>query len=230
LEGAVAPKPAWTVLGYGEETKRILVVDDKWENRSVLVNMLRPLGFEMTEAVDGRDGLAKAIEQRPDLVLMDLVMPVMDGFEATRRIRQSPLLKHVVVIALSASVFEHNRQESRDAGCDDFLSKPVRAEDLQEKVRAHLHLTWIYEPERAGQETRGEPVAGPMVAPPGEYLDLLLERAQKGQIVAVREQIGRIEELGAAYQPFAGELRRLAKGFQLKQLCEFVRPYLEQAR
>ena len=218
------------IVGYEGETRRILVVDDKAENRSVLVHMLAPLGFEMREATNGRDGLAQAQLLRPDLILMDLVMPVMDGFEATRRIRQTPELKGVVVIALSASVFEHNRQDSRDAGCDDFLPKPVRAEELQEKLRTHLRLIWRYDSETSKKASRESGTTPPMVAPPIEYLDALLARSQRGQIVGVREQIGMIEALGPAYQPFAGELRRFAKGFQLKELCEFVKPYLEQAR
>lgn len=227
-EWDVAPKGARMIVGYEGDPKRILVVDDKRENRSVLSHMLAPLGFQISEAGDGREGLAEAAARRPDAILMDLVMPVMDGFEATRRIRQSPALKDTVVIALSASVFEHNRQESRDAGCNDFLSKPVRADDLLEKLRAHLQLQWVYDAEPAGDGPRREPDAGPLVAPPREHLVALLERARKGQIVAVREQIATIEALGAPYDPFAAELRRLAKGFQLKQLCEWVRPYLEQ--
>jgi PAS domain S-box-containing protein len=227
-EWDVAPKEERAVVGYKDGAKHILVVDDKWENRSVLANMLTPLGFEVSEAADGREALDKIAGRRPDLILMDLVMPVMDGFEATRRIRQSPTSKDVIVVALSASVFEQNRQESREAGCSDFLSKPVRTDDLLEKLRIHLNLEWVYESGQAGNGSRREPDARPLMAPPREHLVLLVERAQKGQIVGVREQIGKIEELGELYGPFAAELRRFAKGFQLKQLCEWVKRYLEQ--
>ena len=81
------------------ESPKILAVDDNWENRSVLVDLLSPLGFEIVEASNGREGLAKAQEFQPDAIITDLIMPEMDGFELIRRIRQSPLLKDTVIIA-----------------------------------------------------------------------------------------------------------------------------------
>jgi len=91
------------IIGFKGEKRKILVVDDKWENRTVLASFLLPLGFEVTEAADGREGLDKALKYKPDLILMDLIMPVMDGFEATRQIRRSPELTYTKIIAVSAS-------------------------------------------------------------------------------------------------------------------------------
>ena len=101
--------------------RRLLVVDDKAENRSVLMRMLAPLGFELKEAADGQEALEQAVAFQPDLIMMDLVMPVMDGFEATRQLRQVPALKTIPIIALSASVFEYTRQQSMEVGCDGFI-------------------------------------------------------------------------------------------------------------
>ncbi len=222
-----APKVERTPTGFKGGPKKVLVVDDKEANRSVLVHMLSPLGFEVVEASDGREGLEKAAGIRPDLILMDLVMPVMDGFEATRRIRRSAELKEVVVIALSASVFEHSRRESIDAGCNDFIPKPVRAENLLEKVGAHLGLEWIYGAE-AETGSPDETEEAPFVAPPPEEVASLFDLAQKGHIVPIREQIDRIERLGEQFVPFAAELRKLAKGFHMKQMCGFLKPYLKE--
>jgi len=215
------------IIGLKGDAKQILVVDDKWDNRSVLVNLLAPLGFKVSEATNGREGLAKANELRPDLILMDLVMPVMDGFEATRRIRRSAQLKDVVVIALSASAFEHDRQGSMEAGCNDFLPKPVRAGELYEKLQAHLGLEWVYEAELP-TDGQGQSPEKSQVAPPPEELALLFNLAKKGEIVAIRQEITRIEQLGDSFIPFAAELGRLAKGFKMKQMCEFLNPYLEE--
>ena len=98
------------IIGLKGSKRKVLVVDDKWTNRSVLVNLLESLGFEVAEAMDGLEGPAKARELKPDVILMDLVMPVLDGFETTRRIRFSPELEGVIVIAISASVFDFDRQ------------------------------------------------------------------------------------------------------------------------
>jgi signal transduction histidine kinase/CheY-like chemotaxis protein len=134
-----------TIIGFVGSKRKVLVVDDQWQNRSVLVNLLEPLGFEVVEASDGLDGLNKACEFKPDLIFMDLVMTVMDGFEATRRLRMLPELNGVVVIAISASVFNFDRQQSREVGCDDFLPKPIREEDLLDRLQVHLGLEWVYE-------------------------------------------------------------------------------------
>ncbi len=131
------------ISGFKSEKRKVLVVDDKWQNRSVLVNLLSPLGFEVAEATDGRDSLLKAAEFQPDVILMDLVMPVMEGFEATRQLRQSTNLNNVVVIATSASAFDYDYQESLASGCDDFISKPVQAKELFERLQAHLGLEWV---------------------------------------------------------------------------------------
>lgn len=133
------------IIGFQGEKRKILVVDDKKENRSVLVNILEPLGFEIKEAIDGCDCLNKALEFKPDVILMDLVMPVMDGFEATRQIRKLSELKKSVIMATSASVFDYSQANSREAGCDDFIPKPVVFKHLLERLRVHLGLEWVYE-------------------------------------------------------------------------------------
>ena len=223
-QGSELPIPR--VIGLRSKPKRVLVVDDKWENRAVIVNILAPLGFEVFEASNGREGVEEAHRIQPDAILMDLKMPVMDGFEATRRVRESTLLQGLVVIALTASVFEHDRQTCKAAGCDDFLPKPVQAEQLFEKLQQHLGVEWDYETE-SQKEDQGNETAYPLITPPVEELADLFHLAKKGQIVAVRRQIGKIEQLGDAYKPFVVELEGYARVFNLKQLCEFLKPYLD---
>ena len=222
-----AAKVERKIIGCRGAPKQILVVDDKWDNRSVLVNLLAPLGFKVSEATNGLECLAKSNESPPDLILMDLVMPVMDGFEATRRIRRSSRLKDIVVVALSASTFEQDRQTSIKAGCNDFLPKPVRADELFEKIRAHLGQEWVYElePPTEGQSQSPEKS---LVVPPPKELAFLFNLAKKGEIVAIRKEIARIEQLGDPFIPFAAELGRLAKGFNMKQMCDFLEPHLEE--
>jgi len=110
----------------GGKGYKVLIVDDKLDNRSLLVNMLTPLGFSILQASDGQEALNQAREFQPDVILMDIKMPVMDGLEATRRLRKLPLGREVVIITISASAFEHNRQQSLQAGGHDFLAKEFR--------------------------------------------------------------------------------------------------------
>jgi CheY-like chemotaxis protein len=241
----VAKRQERNIIGLRGEKRKVLVVDDKWENRSFLVNLLAPLGFEIFEAADGRDCLNKALEFKPDAILMDLVMPVLDGFEATRQIRKSTQLKNIVIIATSASVFDYSQDKSREAGCDDFIPKPVRAKHLLERLRVHLGLEWVYDDwglEQAsvgGGEQQLEGVksnkhalnpksqnpAPKLIAPPPEDIAVLLDLSMRGNIRGIDEQARRLEQLDDKFVPFALELRQLAQDFQLKQIREFLKPY-----
>lgn len=133
------------IIGFRGQPFKVLIVDDVRENRLVITNILRPLGFELMEAIDGEDGIEKACAWQPDLILMDLMMPKLDGFAAIRLLRNKPAFATVPIIVVSASVFEHHRQESLEAGCTAFLSKPVRSELLLETLKNHLPIEWIYE-------------------------------------------------------------------------------------
>ncbi|MCH8295045.1 response regulator [Candidatus Poribacteria bacterium] len=219
-----------TVAGFVGDKRKILIVDDKRENRAVLVGFLAPLGFEIAEAEDGREGLEKAEAFKPDLILMDLVMPVMDGFEATRQIRQSPKLKDMKVIALSASVFEHNQQQSLNAGCDDFIPKPVRMESLLEKLGTHLGLQWMYSEKTPAESTVDAPVeatAGRFVSPPPEEAKSLYELAMMGDIHGIQGWIKRIEKLGDEFSPFLAQIQKFAQEYDMKQIRDVIKPYLE---
>ena len=224
----VAKVTARNIIGFKGSKRKILVVDDKWANRSVLVNLLEPLGFEVLEATDGLDALGKACELKPDCIFMDLVMPVMDGFEATRRLRMLPELTGVVVIAISASVFNFDQQQSREVGCDDFLPKPVREVELLEKLRVYLELEWIYEEATAVKGTNSSQRFSQeesMVAPSGEEIAMLLDLAMRGDLRGIVERAAQLEALDQQWVPFATHLRQLAKSFKGKQILEFIRQY-----
>lgn len=137
-------------IGFAEAACKVLVVDDKQENRAVVRHLLEPLGFEVLEAEDGQQGLEQACEHLPELILMDLIMPVMNGFECTRQIRQHSKLSDTVIIAASASVFEEDQQKSLAAGCNDFTAKPIQAALLLPQLQKHLNLTWLYEHDASG--------------------------------------------------------------------------------
>ncbi len=214
------------------------MVDDKWENRSVLVDLLSPLGFEVVEAIDGQDCLNQALKVKPDVILLDMVMPGMDGFEATKRLRQMPNLREVVVIATSANAFAYDQQQCLAAGCNGFISKPVQAQKLLEELSQHLKLEWVYkevegEPNGSSSPRHSRPlsiatVQNSLVAPPLEKITALYELAMMGDIQGIQEQANVIEQLDQQFVPFGQQLRQLAKGFQEKQILEFVRKYMAE--
>ncbi|MDZ8054953.1 MAG: AAA family ATPase [Aulosira sp. ZfuVER01] len=223
------------IIGFIGERKKILVVDDKWANRSVLVNLLKPLGFEILEATDGLDCLHKASEFKPDLIFMDLVMTVMDGFEATRRLRMLPNFKEVKVIAISASVFDFEQKQSLEVGCNDFLPKPFRVAELLEKLRIHLGLEWIYEeieiePKQQKDVNLKTKIQNLQLIPPSaEEIAILLDLAMKGDLRSLAQKATQLEELDEQLLPFATHLRQLAKEFKGKQIVDFIKQYSQSA-
>ncbi len=218
------------VVGFEGSGRKVLVVDDKPENRAVLVDMLAPLGFEISEAVDGQDGMAQAVAFEPDLILMDLVMPVMDGFESTRQIRQLPKLKGTVIIAVSASAFSEDRQKSAEADCEAFITKPFRLETLLQHIQTHLGLTWIYDEQGEGEETKGEEgkLSTPFVLPPQEEIAKLFKLAIRGKNSEIKTEITQLEKLDDKYRPFVAEIRQLAKEVKLNQIRKLLKAYMDK--
>ena len=215
------------VIGFEGPSRKILVVDDKVENRAVLVDLLRPLGFEIAIAEDGQAALAKAAAFKPDLVLIDLVMPVMDGFEATRQLRRMTALREVVVIALSASVFAHSRRQSREAGCDDFIPKPVQAGLLFDMLKTHLGLEWRYAETPPQDPAPDETAPAVLVAPDAEQLKTLHDLAMRGDIHAIRRRLDLIESQDDQYKPFVEALRRMADDFDMQRINDYINPFLK---
>lgn len=117
---------------------RILLVEDNEMNRDMLSRRLARSGHIVTCAMDGQEGLELAQRERPDLILMDMSLPVLDGWEATRRLKADPGLQDIPVIALTAHAMATDEQRAREAGCDDFDTKPVELSRLLEKIRALL--------------------------------------------------------------------------------------------
>ena len=118
----------------------ILIVEDNEMNRDMLSRRLERKGYQVLIAVDGETGIAKARETMPDLVLMDMSLPVMDGWEATRRMKSDDALKHIPIIALTAHAMASDRDKALEAGCNDYDTKPIELPRLLAKIEALLHV------------------------------------------------------------------------------------------
>jgi len=201
------------IIGLRGRQRTILVVDDRWENRAVLVGLLSPLGFAVMEARDGREGLATATEFRPDAIIVDLIMPEpalsgaegMDGYELIRQIRASPLLRDTPVIATSASVYEEDHRRGLAAGGNAFLPKPIDADQLLEQLQQLLALEWRTQETVAEAGAEAEPTA--FILPPAETLEALLDLAMTGDVEALREQLVGLAQADEKFKPFVAHLQ-----------------------
>lgn len=223
----VTDRPAGeSVTGYKGPRKKILIVDDVAENRAVLVDMLGQLGFELIEAANGIECLEQAQSLRPDLILMDVVMPEMDGLETTRHLRKLPDFEATPIIALSASVTRHDKKRCLEAGMNAFMPKPIDTDSLLERIASFLRLDWLSPP----SPVQACPAPDTPPAPPDAELKALHELALQGDIRSILQMLDHLDELGERYRPFASELRRLAHGYQSKAILRLVEQSLERRR
>jgi two-component system, cell cycle response regulator DivK len=119
-------------------SKRILVVEDQPDNRQIIRDMLSATDYEVAEAEDGEEALAAIAKQRPDLILMDIQLPILDGYEATRRIKADPALRTIPIIAVTSYALSGEAEKAREAGCDDYVPKPYSPRELLAKIRQYL--------------------------------------------------------------------------------------------
>lgn len=208
-------------VGYRGRRRKILVVDDVAPNRLMLLDMLVPLGFQVKEAHDGESALEQMRKWMPDLVVTDLVMPVMGGLEAIGLIRADNALQHVPIIVTSASTNPGDDAASLQAGADAFLTKPIEQGLFLAHVGRLLDLTWQFEDSGEEKENRD----AVLVPPPLEEMAILYRVAMSGNMRAVRERAEHLQSLGSQYRPFAVRLRELADNFQSKAIVQLVRDY-----
>ena len=121
-----------------ETTKKILIVEDNKDSRELVIKVLKNKGYLLVEAVDGEDALLKATEQLPDLILMDISIPKIDGFEVTRRLKERENCKDIPIIALTAHAMKGDKEKALQAGCDGYISKPINVRQLPDQIQAFL--------------------------------------------------------------------------------------------
>jgi signal transduction histidine kinase/DNA-binding response OmpR family regulator len=224
--GEIAVKTARvTVTGYRGERKSILLAEDNITNASMLVSMLEPLGFEIITAGNGQVAVNLAIEQRPDLVLLDLLMPVMDGFEAVKEMRRRRELDETRIIGISASATKSMLRDEFIAACDDFAAKPIQLDTLLEKIGSQLRIVW---------ETALplEPVAvlaserETFALPPLQQMNELHELAMRGDMREIQAWASALEKRDNRFSRFADKLRELAKGYKANAILALIEHHL----
>jgi CheY-like chemotaxis protein len=219
------------IKGYRGRRRKILVVDDELYNRTLIVDLLTPLGFEVIEARSGQEAIEKNQVMQPDFILMDLRMPEMSGLEAIKLIRQSgsngptqtSSNHNVVIIAASASAFDKDREDSKIAGCDGFLAKPVKPGELIELLETQLDIEWIYT--EVSDVSKESGMAEAFVIPPPDEMQILLDLATRGKLRRIRDRADHLKEKSPEYEPFANKLHELAQSFQERAILALIEKY-----
>ena len=208
------------IIGYEGKERTVLIVDDRWENRSFMSNLLKPIGFRTIEATNGKEGLAQAESIRPDLIIVDLLMPVMDGFEMLHQLRAHPELQAAPKIVSSASVFETDRYKSLAAGAVAFLAEPIRTDELLHLLEIHLKLKWTYGNTVQTEDVDPSYQSDLVISPPPEILTELTAFARKGDLDSL---VHAARKLDVEYRKFAETVILMSEQFQVKQLKAFIK-------
>ncbi|MBD2461909.1 response regulator [Oscillatoria sp. FACHB-1407] len=218
------------IKGYKGQQRHILVVDDHWENRAVVTSLLAPLHFQVSEALNGQDALDKLDSLLPDLIIADLAMPVMDGYQMIQHLRQSDQFHTLPIIVSSASVSDSDRSHSLEVGGDLFLPKPVQAVELLSQLQHLLKLEWIYEDTISNDSLINQPIdvsKDTIVFPPSQQLLSLYEAARCG---FVRQIIEEVNQFKSSYPIFYQYVMVLVESFDDEAIVQLIEPVISHER
>ena len=223
-----------TGLEPDQPTYRLLIVDDESANRQILVKLLQPLGFEVAEAADGQEAVDKWQTWQPHLIWMDMRMPVMDGLEATRRIKESVGGQETIIVALTASGLEEDRTMILAEGCDDYVRKPFYEEELYETIATHLDVRYLYEDRAAPVDSDGQFAAGAepagkigseeeLISRTAALQPLLLSSLERATTLGDINQIGvLIRQIEQTDPCLADEFGIMAHEFEHERILEII--------
>jgi CheY-like chemotaxis protein len=211
------------IMGYIGDRKQILIVDDRWENRSLFINLLSTIGFDLIEAENGQDGLEKAIKYKPDLIISDIKMPIMHGWKFLQEIRKLNQFKNTSFIFCSVLTSDNNNSKAMQAGANYYLNKPVQSKELYRVLAKQLKITWRYSIEENIKYMPSKaPPKDKIIIPPIAELTMLLEFAKQGKIKGIQKELDRIGEIDCQYQHFVSELNSYAQSFNINKIRQYL--------
>ncbi|XGW00170.1 MAG: CHASE2 domain-containing protein [Leptolyngbya sp. BL-A-14] len=213
------------IIGIQGKVPQFLVVDDDDNHRSILIDLLRQIGCQILEASDGARGLQLATEHHPDIVLLDLAMPNMDGFELMMNLQANSQTQSIPIIVSSASVFETDRNRSLQSGAQFFLSKPLQVDELFSSIHSLLNVDWVYEAEKITLQRQSN--ADDWVLPSQEILQQLHHLAMMGDVLAIEKILENLVEQDPELTPFVAKLSKLAADFQTKQIRQLLTAFVK---
>lgn len=202
---------------------RILIVDDRVDNRQLLIQLLNPLGFLLKEATNGKDAIAIGQSWQPHLIFMDMRMPIMDGYEATQRIKATTQGQATVIIAVTASTLDFEKAVLLSMGCDGFIRKPFRDREIFDAIHQHLDVNYVYEQTTAS--TPPSPTPSHSLTPdslavlPPDWLQAFHQATMVGDIDLM---LSLIEEIRTPHESLANALAELTNRFELEKLLTLI--------
>jgi CHASE2 domain-containing sensor protein/nitrogen-specific signal transduction histidine kinase/DNA-binding NarL/FixJ family response regulator len=210
------------IIGIQGNAPNILIVDDDANHRLILTSLLQEIGCQVVEANDGKQGLQLVTESQPDIILLDLAMPNMDGFEFMIQMQENLQISSIPIIVSSANVFEENRQQSLQAGATAFIPKPLQRDELLNALRSLLKIDWIYA-EYTKQSIPQPAVNDKLVLPSQDVLQQLYHLAMMGDISAIEEMLKTQVDQNNQLVPFTAELTKLTASFQTAKIRKFIK-------
>ncbi len=215
-----------TIVGYTATNAtnspfKILLVDEIWQNRTFLVNLLKNIGFIIFEASDGKEALELTRINLPDIIITDLVIPRMNGFELVQSVRKLSQVPEVTIFAMSADVFEQQQKKSLQIGCNEFIAKPIDTEALLTKLKKYLPLEWIFENIEPQEIATNSNIVGPSA----EQSAILLKLILGGNVKKIINNVNEIEQQNPKLTPFTNEVKKLVRSFAMSELKNFIKLY-----
>jgi signal transduction histidine kinase/purine-cytosine permease-like protein/ActR/RegA family two-component response regulator len=226
LGGDSEKAPQNAIIGYHGNIRNILVVDDQFEHRLLIRSILEPLGFNLDEAGTGAECLSKLHENKPDLILLDLSLPEIDGLETAQRIRHQG--HSIPIVMLTSNAYPSDRVNAIHAGCNDFLAKPLQVEKLLNKLKIQLGLRWIFQ-----REEHTVPEKKPPRTRTQEYLPLGIHEeingyVRIGDLLGLNQYLHHLENNNPQFQEFAHRLLLLSKEFRIAEIKKIMNLTVEK--
>jgi signal transduction histidine kinase/DNA-binding response OmpR family regulator len=227
------------LVGYSGHRRKILVIDDNWENRSLIVSLLEPLDFIISEAANGKEGLEKCSQSQPDLIICDLEMPIMDGWEFITKIRKLDYFTNISIIVSSASRYNYDIDYEKiiSAGANDLLVKPVQIENLYLLLEKQLQLVWKYGNydfdnylEHNTYSDEHSEILSPadIIIPPMSELTILMKYVKKGQIKGIKHELEKIANKDVKYDAFVNILSKYVRVLNIQKIRKFLQENVQK--
>ncbi len=213
-------------VGYQGRTRKILIIDDRPETLDIISNVLQPLNFVIVTAENGQQGLETALQETPDLMISDIKMPVMDGWEMISQLREYKQFKKLPILVISASAMLRDCHQTQEYGATDFLPKPLVIEDLLGKIGNYLELEWLYQQQAARAMDSPEVVTTAMAIPHGEILEKLDNLAKSGLLFDLTEELNLIVASNEQFTPFCQKIQKWVDKFDSKKIQAFLSSYI----
>lgn len=211
-----------TGLAPGQAAPRILVAEDVEDSRALLVRILDEVGFEVREAINGNQAVEVFQHWKPHFIWMDVRMPVMDGLQASRYIKETEAGKSTVIVALTAHALEEEREQILEAGCDDFVRKPFREQEIFEVMAGHLSLKYVYEEEPEEAEPLIVDEAKAVKMPSQAVLEQIIQHAERGEFTRLGRILDELETEDATYSGFCDRIRAYAKKYDDEGIIKYI--------